>query len=125
MFLDQKIPGQKLTKTKYSNMFQIVGKIMHLLSIKANSSSREKRSSTSEESTFLQELRKKVGANKYDSFFGVHGDVGLMFAIDDTGSMRDEISAAKKIAKDIINYKRKFSITEYILSPFNDPYPCK
>lgn len=98
---------------------------MHLLSIKANSSSREKRSSASEGSMFLQELHKKVGPTKYDSFFGVQGDVGLMFAIDDTGSMADEISAAKKIAKDIISHKRKFPITEYILSPFNDPYPCK
>lgn len=98
---------------------------MYLLSTKAKSSSRKKRSSTSEGKAFLQDLRKKVGGAKFDSFLAVQGDVGLMFAIDDTGSMHDEIQAAKKIAKDIINYKRRFPITEYILSPFNDPYPCE
>ncbi|CAH3164627.1 unnamed protein product [Porites lobata] len=103
---------------------QIVGKIMYLLSTKAKSSSRKKRSSTSEGKAFLQDLRKKVGATKFDSFLAVQGDVGLMFAIDDTGSMGNEIEAAKKIAKDIINYReRKVPIKEYILSPFNDPYP--
>ena len=98
---------------------------MHLLSTKAKSSGRKKRTSTSEGKTFLQDLRKKVGAIKFDSFLAVQGDVGLMFAIDDTGSMSDEIQAAKKFAKDIINYNRSFPITEYILSPFNDPYPCE
>ena len=98
---------------------------MHLLSTKAKSSGRKKRTSTSEGKAFLQDLRKKVGASKFDSFLAVQGDVGLMFAIDDTGSMSGVIQAAKKIAKDIINYKRKVPIKEYILSPFNDPYPCE
>lgn len=98
---------------------------MHLLSSKAKSSGRKKRSSTSEGKTFLQDLRKKVGATKFDSFLAVQGDVGLMFAMDDTGSMSGVIQAVKKIAKDIINYKRKVPIKEYILSPFNDPYPCE
>ena len=99
---------------------------MYLLSTKAKSSSRKKRSSTSEGKAFLQDLRQKVGATKFDSFLAVQGDVGLMFAIDDTGSMGNEIEAAKKIAKDIINYReRKVPIKEYILSPFNDPYPCE
>lgn len=98
---------------------------MYLLSTKAKSSSRKKRSSTSEGKAFLQGLRKKVGATKFDSFLAVHGDVGVMFAIDDTGSMGGEIQAVKKIANDIINYKRKVPIKEYILSPFNDPYPCE
>ena len=98
---------------------------MYLLSTKAKSSSRNKRTSTSEGKTFLQDLRKKVGAIKFDRFLTVQGDVGLMFAIDDTGSMSGEIQAAKKFAKDIVNYNRSFPITEYILSPFNDPYPCE
>ena len=98
---------------------------MYLLSTKAKSSGRKKRTSTSEGKTFLQDLRKKVGATKFDSFLAVQGDVGLMFAIDDTGSMSGEIQAAKKIAKDIIYYNRTVPIKEYILSPFNDPYPCE
>ena len=46
-----------------------------------------------------------------------------MFAIDSTGSMSNEIQAAKKIATDIINHPREAPINEFILSPFNDPYP--
>ena len=53
----------------------------------------------------------------------VQGDVSLMFVIDDTGSMSEEIEAAKSIAIDIINYPREAPIVTYILSPFNDPYP--
>ena len=44
----------------------------------------------------------------------------LMFAMDTTGSMMDEINAAKNIAKSIIHETRTFSV-DYILSPFNDP----
>ena len=98
---------------------------MYLLSAKAVPSDRTKRSSKGEGSKFLQDLRQKVGAATFDSFLAVQGDVALMFAIDDTGSMGDEILAAKNIAADIINYKRKVPIKEYILSAFNDPYPGK
>ena len=94
---------------------------MYLL--KTRSSRRKKRDFTDELNKFLQELREKVGKNKFDTFLAVQGDVALMFAVDDTGSMGEEISAAKKVAKHIINYKRKFPIAEYILSTFNDPYP--
>lgn len=107
----------------YKYARQIVGQIMYLLSAKAAPSDRTKRSSKGEGSKFLQDLRQKVGAATFDSFLAVQGDVALMFAIDDTGSMGDEILAAKNIAADIINYKRKVPIKEYILSAFNDPYP--
>ena len=96
---------------------------MYLL--KTRSSRRKKRSFTDELKKFLQNLRKKVGNDKFDAFLAVQGEVDLMFAIDDTGSMSGEISAAKKIAKHIIYHKRKSPILEYILSPFNDPYPCE
>ena len=87
---------------------------MYLLSAKAAPSDRTKRSSKGEGSKFLQDLRQKVGAATFDSFLAVQGDVALMFAIDDTGSMGDEILAAKNIAADIINYKRKVPIKEYV-----------
>ena len=45
----------------------------------------------------------------------------LMLAIDDTGSMADEIQAAKDIATHIVNYRRPNLEVDYILSPFNDP----
>lgn len=98
---------------------------MYLLSTKPRPQGRTKRSFTNEGSDFLRSLRKRVGRVAFDSFMAVQGDVSLMFVIDSTGSMRDEIQAAKNIAKDIINYNRKVPIKEYILSPFNDPYPCK
>ena len=44
-----------------------------------------------------------------------------MFAIDDTGSMSDEIQAAKDIAAYIVNISRPNLEVDYILSPFNDP----
>ena len=98
---------------------------MYLLSTQPRPQRRTKRSFTNEGSDFLRSLQKRVGRVAFDSFMAVQGDVSLMFVIDTTGSMRDEIEAAKNIANDIINYKRKVPIKEYILSPFNDPYPCK
>ena len=94
---------------------------MYLL--KTRSSRRKKRDFTDELNEFLRDLREKVGNDKFDNFLAVHGGVGLVFAIDDTGSMSEEISAAKKIAKHIVTYERTFSIDQYILSTFNDPYP--
>ena len=97
---------------------------MYLLSTKPVSPGRRKRSSPNNEGNeFLLGLRQRVGNATFDSFMAVQGDVSLMFVIDDTGSMSDEIQAAKNIAIDIINYPRKAPIVTYILSPFNDPYP--
>ena len=99
---------------------------MYLLSAKPVSPGRRKRSSTNNEGNkFLRGLRQRVGSATFDSFMAVQGDVSLMFVIDDTGSMSDEIQAAKNIAIDIINYPREAPIVTYILSPFNDPYPGK
>ena len=50
----------------------------------------------------------------------MQGQVTLMFAIDDTGSMIEEIAAAKEIATSIVNEQRVEPV-DYILSPFNDP----
>jgi hypothetical protein len=56
----------------------------------------------------------------FQRFLAVDGDVSLVFTIDTTGSMRDEISAAKDIAKAIAKYDRKGKV-DYVLSPYNDP----
>ena len=50
----------------------------------------------------------------------IDGGVTLIFAVDTTGSMGEEIVESKKIATDIVNEQR-FAAVEYILSPFNDP----
>ena len=98
---------------------------MYLLSAKPVPPGRRKRSDQNEGSEFLQGLRQRVGSATFDSFMAVQGDVSLMFVIDDTGSMGNEIQATKNIAIDIINYPRNAPIVTYILSPFNDPYPGK
>ena len=44
----------------------------------------------------------------------------LMFVIDTTGSMGDEIASAGAIVKRIIKEVRDYEV-DFILSPFNDP----
>ena len=44
----------------------------------------------------------------------------LAFAIDTTGSMKDDIKAAKAITKAILAEERETSV-DFILSPFSDP----
>lgn len=81
-----------------------------------------RRSTQTQASSFINDLKQTMGNTRFDEFMGVMGDVTLMFAIDTTGSMADEIEKAKKIAIDVINYPRENPVS-YILSPFNDP--CK
>lgn len=120
-----KLKGLLVTAIKsksYKYAREVLGQIMYLLSTKTSPPGRRKRSSQNEGGKFLQGLRQQVGSSTFDSFMAVQGDVSLMVVIDDTGSMGDEIQATKNIAIDIINYPRQAPV-EYILSPFNDPYP--
>lgn len=120
-----KLKGLLVTAIKsksYKYAREVLGQIMYLLSTKTSPPGRRKRSSQNEGGKFLQGLRQQVGSSTFDSFMAVQGDVSLMFVIDDTGSMGNEIQATKNIAIDIINYPRQAPV-EYILSPFNDPYP--
>lgn len=70
---------------------------------------------------YMDTIRKEIGPAVFEKFIGVKEKVSLMFAIDDTGSMRTEIGAAKAIATHIVNHRRNTTIVDYILSPFNDP----
>ena len=81
---------------------------------------RKRRTTTSPVKMFMDSIKKELGPSLFDTFMSVNGDVTLMFAIDDTGSMRDEIRAAKAIANSIVHHKRDETV-DYILSPFNDP----
>ena len=106
---------------------EVLGHIMFILSTKSSPPRRTKRASQNSANKgkeFLQGLRTQLGSSTFDSFMAVQGDVSLMFVIDNTGSMGEEIQATKNIAIDIINYPRQAPV-EYILSPFNDPYPGK
>ena len=83
-------------------------------------SHRKKRAATTAVKNFMDSIKADLGDAAFDTFMSVNGDVTLMFAIDDTGSMRGEIQAAKDIAKAIVNTPRNEAV-DYILSPFNDP----
>ena len=122
--------ARAIRSKSYKYAREVLGKIMYLLSTKSSATRRSKRTTSGNKTTpeteggnFLQDLRRQLGASVFDSFMAVQGDVSLMFAIDNTGSMSEEIQAAKNIAIDIINYPRNASVKKYILSPFNDPYP--
>ena len=109
----------------YKYAREVLGQNMYLLSNKPSPPGRTKRALENEGTNFIEGLRRQLGNSTFDSFMAVQGDVSLMFVIDDTGSMSEEIKAAKNIAIDIINYPRQSPVTKYILSPFNDPYPGK
>jgi len=85
---------------------------------------RKKRQSTSQAKQFLDAIKRELGDAVFETFMGVHGDVTLMFAIDDTGSMAGEIRAAKNIATSIVKHPRD-EVVDFILSPFNDPGTIK
>lgn len=72
---------------------------------------------------FMDSVKKDLGGDSFKTFLGVKGKVTLIFVIDNTGSMRGEIAAAKAIAKSIVNQTRNEAVN-YILSPFNDPSKC-
>ena len=69
---------------------------------------------------YLDKLQREIGDKKMDKILSAKGCSTLMFAIDITGSMGDEINTAKAIAKQIVNVTRE-SEFDYILSPFSDP----
>ena len=73
-----------------------------------------------ETKTYLDRLRRVVGDKDMDKILSAQGDSTLIFAIDTTGSMGEDIQAAKTIAKEIITATRDSEV-DYILSPFNDP----
>ena len=83
-------------------------------------SGRKRRATTTAVKIFMDSIKADLGNAAFDTFMSVNGDVTLMFAIDDTGSMHDEIQAAKDIAIAIVNSTRVVKV-DYILSPFNDP----
>ena len=85
----------------------------------AKKSGRKKRSTSTAVKAFMNVVKRELG-NSFDTFMSVNGEVTLMFAIDDTGSMSDDIQAAKAIATAIVNHARDEPV-DYILSPFNDP----
>ena len=100
---------------------QSLGRALYSVIQLGRKSGRKRRAATkSAVKTFMDSIRKELGDFYFDAFMSVYGEVTLMFAIDDTGSMGAEIEAAKDIATSIVNHPRDDRV-DYILSPFNDP----
>lgn len=73
---------------------------------------------------------KRFGCDRYHNIstlshrmMGIARSSVLCFVIDTTGSMRDDIAAARKVVYDIIDSRKgtQDEPSEYILVPFNDP----
>ena len=71
----------------------------------------------------MESIKTTIGKDKFDRFIGTQSDneATLMFAVDDTGSMYQEIQAVKDIATYIVKIDRPNLQVDYILSPFGDP----
>ena len=69
----------------------------------------------------MQSIKRAIGKDNFKKFISNHNKATLMFAVDDTGSMYQEIQAVKDIATYIVNFSRPNLEVDYILSPFSDP----
>eukprot|EP00063_Salmo_salar_P090528 XP_014065363.1 PREDICTED: von Willebrand factor A domain-containing protein 7-like isoform X2 [Salmo salar] len=71
----------------------------------------------------LDDIRGAAGDNNYLRFMGVARSSVVVFVIDTTGSMSDDILEAKRVVYEIIDSKKgtQDEPSQYILVPFNDP----
>lgn len=116
----------KLATQKRNYLFarQALGRGLYSAIQLTKKSGRKRRDTTNGAvKTFMDSIKRELGGSSFDTFMSVNGDVTLMFAIDDTGSMSDDIQAAKDIATAIVTHPREEPV-DYILSPFNDPGKC-
>ena len=69
-------------------------------------------------------IERAIGKRNFKRFIGnqIGDKATLMFAVDDTGSMYQEIQAVKDIATYIVKKPKRPNLeVDFILSPFNDP----
>ena len=71
----------------------------------------------------MRSIKRAIGKLNFKRFIGNENGnkATLMFAVDDTGSMYQEIQAVKDIATHIVKKSRPNLEVDFILSPFNDP----
>ena len=71
----------------------------------------------------MQSIKRAIGKDNFKKFISNQNmnKATLMFAVDDTGSMYQEIQAVKDIATYIVKMPRPNLEVDFILSPFNDP----
>ena len=116
----------KLASKKNNTGFfkQSVGHALYTtIEMKMRKTGRKKRSNSysTEVKNYMDRIKGEIGNETFDKMMGVNESVTLMFVIDTTGSMYDEIKAVKAIAQYIIDHQRNDTKVDYILSPFNDP----
>ncbi|XP_042310421.1 von Willebrand factor A domain-containing protein 7 isoform X4 [Sceloporus undulatus] len=72
---------------------------------------------------FLEKLWQEIGSKQFMRLLDISPSTGLSFVVDTTGSMGDEINAAKYQAREIIDQRRGTPQEPdfYILVPFHDP----
>uniref|UniRef100_A0AAQ4RG57 von Willebrand factor A domain containing 11 n=5 Tax=Gasterosteus aculeatus TaxID=69293 RepID=A0AAQ4RG57_GASAC len=71
----------------------------------------------------LEDIRLAAGDNNFLRMMGIARSSVVCFVIDTTGSMSDDIEAAREAVYEIIDSKKgtQDEPSEYILVPFNDP----
>ena len=69
---------------------------------------------------FMSDIKTDLGDKKFSNLLALQGEVTLMFALDVTGSMHDEIKASKEMIQNISRYERSEPV-DYILTTFSDP----
>ncbi|XP_051982691.1 von Willebrand factor A domain-containing protein 7-like [Xyrauchen texanus] len=71
----------------------------------------------------LEDIRGAIGNKDYLRLMGITRSAVLVFVIDTTGSMSQDIAEAKRVAYNIIDSKNgtQDEPSQYILVPFNDP----
>lgn len=70
---------------------------------------------------YMKTIEKELEPERFEKMMAVHEKVTLVFVIDTTSSMTEEIEMAKAIAKSIVYHPRGQTEVDYILMPFNDP----
>ena len=109
-----------IQKRNYVFARKALGRALYTVMQLNKKSGRKRRDIMTGVRNFMDSIRLELGNAAFDTFMSVNGEVTLMFAIDDTGSMGRTIQAAKDIAIAIVNQQRDERV-DYILSPFNDP----
>ena len=112
----QALSGKQISKLREAYGFLLC--LKHLSEI--NSRSRKRRSTDDE----IKEFFASTDADDLKSLFFLSGDpYSVAFIIDDTGSMSDDMEAAKCLVRAFLIAERAVP-KKYILGTFNDPGVC-
>ena len=112
----QALSGRQIPKLREAYGFLLC--LKHLS--ETDSGSRKRRSTPGEIEAFFD----SIDADKFGLIFFIAGDpYSVAFIIDDTGSMREEIEAAKCLVRGFLTSERA-EPSKYILGTFNDPGMC-